>query len=215
MRPAIGTIIRAAVLAFTISAAHQAVAEEVAMTQQEKQIAVGRILGAVAFCGFGTRLDQFKFGQRMKEWGLSSADRPQIEKYRKDTYSQIRSAISDPAAHESYCRESEINPLLIPVLRKFAEPSRNSDTSQQQEKISAFGDIMGLMDFCGVSVDGDKLSHKLYSMGVTSESMPAVQARSGAKRSMLELERGQLKGSSNICSELQSNLFVQQVKKAP
>jgi hypothetical protein len=74
---------------------------------------------------------------------------------------------------------------------------------------------MGLMDFCGVSVDGEKLGHKLYSIGLTSESMSAVQARSRAKRSMLEVERGQSKGSSNTCSELQSNAFVQQVKKAP
>ncbi len=187
----------------------QAAAED-KVTPQEL---VGSVLGSVAYCGFGTRLDQFKLGQQMKELQLTSADRPQIEKFRDQYYAELRTNITNAVEHEKTCKIIERNPVIAIVLRKFAEPDRTSDTSQQQEKIRAFGDIMGLMDFCGVSVDGEKLGRKLYSIGLTSESVSAVQARSKVKRSTLELERGQLKGSSNTCSELQSNAFVQQVKK--
>jgi hypothetical protein len=211
MRVVIRTIVRSSLLAIAVLGTSQAAAEDKVAPQE----LVGSVLGSVAFCGFGTRLDQFKLAQQMKELQLTSADRPQIEKYRDTYYAELRTNITNAVEHDKYCRFTERNPLLAIVLRKFAEPYRNSDTSQQQEKITAYGDIMGLMDFCGVSVDGEKLGHKLYSIGLTSESMSAVQARSRAKRSMLEVERGQLKGSSNTCSELQSNAFVQQVKKAP
>jgi len=85
------------------------------------------------------------------------------------------------------------------VLRKFAEGDRNSDTTQQQEKIRVYGDIIGLMELCGLSVDGQKLGISLHSIGVMSRSIPAVFARSRTKRTGLELERGQMKLATNLC----------------
>jgi hypothetical protein len=158
---------------------------------------------------------KFKFAQRMKELELSSSDRPQIEKFRNASYSQIRSAISDPTAHEDYCREIEKNPVLTSVLRKFSDPGRNSDATQQPEKIRAYGDIVGMMMFCGVDVDGQKLGSSLYTIGVASENVPPVVARSKVKRNDLELERAQMKGSASACSQMEANAFVQTVRKMP
>jgi hypothetical protein len=209
------TLFQYVLLASVALAGGEALAEKNVLTQQEKQIAVGQVLGAVAFCGLASRLDQFRFAQQLAELQLTSADKPQIEKSRQDTYVKIRTAVTNADAHEAYCREAERNPLLKTVLRKFSEGDRNSDTSQQQEKIRTYGDIIGLMEFCGVSVDGQKLGNSLYAIGVMSESIPAVLARSKIKRTGLELERGQMKLNSNACSEVQSNAFVQQVKKTP
>jgi hypothetical protein len=206
-------VIRSCLLTLVALTSQQGLGEELQITQQEKQILVGHMMAAVAFCGLGSRIDAFKMGQQMKVLGLSSNDRPDIEKDRGETYSKIRSSVLDPTAHEQYCREMESNPLLIAVMRKTYDLSRGSDSTQQQEKIKTYGDALGVMDFCGVSVDREKLGRKLYSSGLTGESITAVQARSRARRSSLEWERGQMKGSPNACSELQSNAFVKQVAK--
>jgi hypothetical protein len=215
VRTSVRTPFQFVLLASIALAGGEAVAENNVLTQQEKQTAVGRVLGAVAFCGFASRLDQFRLAQQLAELKLTSADKPQIEKSRQNTYMKIRAAVTDADAHEAYCRETERNPLLRAVLRKVSEGYRNSDTTQQQEKIRAYGDIIGLMEFCGLDVDGQKLGNSLYAVGVISESIPAVFARSKVKRSGLELERGQMKLNSAACSELQSSAFVQQVKKIP
>jgi uncharacterized protein YnzC (UPF0291/DUF896 family) len=205
------TVVCCSLLANAIFGTLQAAAEDSVPPQEF----VGSILGSVAFCGFGTRVDQFKLGQQMKALQLTSADRPQIEKFRDQYYAELRANITDAVEHEKYCRVIQENRLIAIVLRKFSEPDRTSDTSQQQEKITSYGDMLGAMAFCGVDVDGEKLGRKLFSIGLTSESMSAVQARSKVRRSILELERGQMKGSLTTCSELQSNAFVKQVKKTP
>jgi hypothetical protein len=96
MRVVIGTIIRCSLLAMAIWVTRQAAAED----KVEPQELVGSVLGSVAFCGFGTRLDQFKLAQQMKELQLTSSDRPQIEKYRDTYYAELRTNITNAVEHD-------------------------------------------------------------------------------------------------------------------
>jgi hypothetical protein len=134
----------------------------------------GVVLARMSFCGMFHQVDQYEMAMAMKAFGVVQTDRPAMEASRDRNYQILRDKFKTARDHADFCIENRSWPFFIKAGRKGSPLWVGSDPEKQPEKIEFFGNMLGALVFCKISMDGVKWGMFLSDMGVRSESMRAM-----------------------------------------
>lgn len=134
----------------------------------------GDMLAVIGFCNLWLHVDQYELAASMRFFGITSAEQPAVRAAQEKHYTEYKQKFPAMTQQGDFCGRAVRHPFFVKILRRGFPVVAGSDDRRQPEKIEFFGNMLGPVFFCKITLDENEWGRFLFEMGLKSESVSAL-----------------------------------------